>query len=125
MTNKSIRSNITNKIAALVAMSLFLCTSAYAAPQVDENTSDATLLKGKDLSVMFEAPTPIARMTFTVEGVSSPVEVTYKDNTALLHVSALSDEERMKVKSAYRAFSGSDAVIVFNGTKDEPNHDQR
>lgn len=91
---------------------LTILLSLSAAAQVTVDTSDKKLLKGIDKSEMFEAVTPIARLSFHLEGIAEPVEVRYQDSGAVLYAHDATDDERQKLMAAFTEMTGVASVTV-------------
>lgn len=94
--------------AILLTLGLMASSTVFA--QVDVNTSDEVLLKGKNLDKMYDVAVPSARMEFVVEGVDKPIPITFDGATTLLDASGLTNEEKSLVHSTYVKFSGSSNV---------------
>lgn len=92
-------------------VAVLLLVSVIAIAQVDADTPDEVLLKGINKDKMFKVIKPSTRLTLRVDGVETPVRVTYSGSKAVLDPTGLSEADKQRVREAYVLISGNDEVV--------------
>nr|WP_136250481.1 hypothetical protein [Ningiella ruwaisensis] len=112
--NNLIKKQVKQVAIPFVVAGFALSTAFGAVAQVTEQTSDKTLLEGKDKSEMFEVAEPTARLDLVIADLAYPVQVRHTEDGTELYAVNPTPEEEERILSIYEQLTGDANATVKN-----------
>ncbi len=98
---------------------------AKTTQEVSVATKDATLLRNKNVSEMFEVAEPSVELSLNIGGKEFPILIREHTSGKTVWVKEASDEEMKDIEAVYRLISQSDSVEVKRmGSNNKPLSEQ-